>query len=154
MGYRRDRVDNSLSAGPRPSGSGPVAAPVAAPPGNAALGRVLRRFEQPASQGAGPLDPGIGAAIDSARGGGTGLPDPVRTDMEGHFGTDLAAVRVHTGAGADALNRSVQACAFTVGSDIFFSGGSYDPAGAQGRELLAHELTHVVSRMPAWPRTA
>src|SRR5262249_12047937 len=36
--------------------------------------------------------------------------------------------------------------AFTTGRDIFFGHGEYDPGSLAGRELLAHELTHVVQQ--------
>ena len=112
-------------------------------PGNAAVARILHRYA--GSQGAGPLDPGIGAAIESERGGGVPLPDGVRATMEGHFGTDLSAVRVHTGPRADELNQAVQARAFTTGADIFFSRGN-EPGASGPSELLAHELTHVLQQ--------
>ncbi len=100
----------------------------------------------PPSQGAGPLDPATGAAIDSARGGGWTLPDALRAEIEHHLGVDLRPVRLHTGAQAAALTDAVQAEAFTTGSDIFFGAGRYDPVGRGGRELLAHELTHVAQQ--------
>ncbi|KPM56709.1 hypothetical protein CcI49_26645 [Frankia sp. CcI49] len=98
------------------------------------------------SQGAGPLDPEIGAAIEARRGAGSPLPEPVRAEMEGHLGADLSAVRIHTDGAAATLNRAVQAEAFTTGSDVFFSPGRYDPTSPTGRGLLAHELTHVVQQ--------
>jgi hypothetical protein len=100
----------------------------------------------PKSQGAGPLDPEIGAEISTARGGGAAMADPVRGDMEAHLGADLSGVRVHTDGNADRLNRSVQAEAFTSGSDVFFKSGKYSPESTDGRRLLAHELTHVVQQ--------
>lgn len=115
--------------------------------GNAAFTRLVQRTaerDDPASQGAGPLDPGIGAAIDEARGRGTPLPQAVGADMASQFGVDFSPVRVHTDDRADALSRSVQAAAFTVGTDVFFRQGSYQPSSPTGRHLLAHELTHVV----------
>jgi hypothetical protein len=66
--------------------------------------------------------------------------------MEGALGTSFGEVRVHTDTEADVLNRSVSAVAFTTGSDIFFSQGSFEPTSAEGRQLLAHELTHVVQQ--------
>ena len=36
--------------------------------------------------------------------------------------------------------------AFTVGSDVYFADGRYDPSSVPGRELLAHELTHVMQQ--------
>jgi hypothetical protein len=55
-------------------------------------------------------------------------------------------VRVHADAGADALNQALQARAFTSGQDVFFRRGAYNPSTSSGRELLAHELTHVVQQ--------
>jgi Domain of unknown function (DUF4157) len=98
------------------------------------------------AQGDGPLDPRTAEAIGSERGRGAPLPDPVRAEMEQHLGADLSAVRVHTGPVADALNRAVTAEAFTTGTDVFMSAGRYNPASTAGRELLAHELTHVVQQ--------
>lgn len=85
-------------------------------------------------------------AIDGARAGGSPLPESVRAEMGSRFGVDFAPVRVHADGQADLLNRSVQATAFTTGTDIFFSRGTYDPNSSAGRELLAHELTHVVQQ--------
>jgi hypothetical protein len=51
--------------------------------------------------------------------------------------------RVHTGASADELARQLDARAFTVGKDVFFRSGAYQPHTPSGRALLAHELTHV-----------
>ncbi len=49
-------------------------------------------------------------------------------------------------AEADALNRGVAAVAFTVGADIFFRAGFYQPRTPAGQHLLAHELTHVAQQ--------
>ncbi len=120
-----------------------------APAGNSALTRLLRGPVQrsaAATQGAGELDPEIGSAIAAEQGGGSPLPAPLRSEMEHHLGVGLDAVRVHTGARADELSRSVQADAFTTGTDIFFGGGRYDPGSGGGRELIAHELAHVVQQ--------
>ena len=62
------------------------------------------------------------------------------------MGADFGSVRVHTGSQADALNRSLSARAFTTGQDIFFKQGEYSPGSSSGRELLAHELTHVMQQ--------
>lgn len=108
------------------------------------LGGVNR--SAPRSQGAGPLDEQVAADISHERGGGSPLDDQTKGDMESHMGVDLSGVRVHTGSRADALNRSVQAEAFTTGSDVFFASGKYQPSTTDGRRLLAHELTHVVQQ--------
>jgi hypothetical protein len=70
---------------------------------------------------------------------GQPLPDGVRGQMEGSFGTSFADVRVHQGAQADALG----ARALTSGSDIHFAPGEYQPESRAGLEVLGHELVHV-----------
>ena len=57
-----------------------------------------------------------------------------------------AIQRERGGGQADALNRDLSARAFTTGQDIFFRHGEYSPGSSSGRELLAHELTHVVQQ--------
>jgi peptidoglycan hydrolase-like protein with peptidoglycan-binding domain len=44
------------------------------------------------------------------------------------------------------LSQSLSARAFTTGRDVFFRQGEYSPGSSSGRELLAHELTHVVQQ--------
>ena len=94
----------------------------------------------------GRVHPDVTAQIAAARGGGTQVDAGVRDDLSSRLGDGLGDVRVHTDALADSLARSVQARAFTTGADIFFGAGEYRPASAEGRELLAHELTHVVQQ--------
>ena len=79
-------------------------------------------------------------------GGGSPLDEHVRTDMEARMGHDFSDVRVHTGDQADRSARSVSAHAYTVGSNIVFQRGAYDPGSSGGQTLLAHELTHVVQQ--------
>ena len=75
-------------------------------------------------------------------GGGAKLPDDVLAQMETSFGTDFSAVRIHEGSQATAVG----ALAYTQGTDIHFQPGQYDPNSQRGRELLGHELTHVVQQ--------
>ncbi|MBO4207269.1 eCIS core domain-containing protein [Micromonospora echinofusca] len=80
-------------------------------------------------------------------GGGSPLAPEVRTDMEARFGgQDFGDVRVHTDGAAHESARSVNAQAYTVGSNIVFQRDSYDPASPVGQHMLAHELTHVVQQ--------
>lgn len=94
----------------------------------------------------GEVDPDVAQSIESAKAGGAHLNDGVRTSMERGFGADFSGVRVHTGGQADALNRSLNARAFTSGNDIFFGQGQYSPDSNAGQELIAHELTHTVQQ--------
>ncbi len=83
---------------------------------------------------------------EADRGASSPLPDDVRAYMEPRFGAGFGGVRLHTGAEATQLNREIQARAFTHGRDIYIGEGGLDPASSAGKELLAHELTHVVQQ--------
>ncbi|WP_308303856.1 DUF4157 domain-containing protein [Streptomyces sp. CB02959] len=76
--------------------------------------------------------------------GGVALEQKVRSWLEGAFGVDMGQVRIHTGAEADGLARAFEAEAFTVGADIFFQDGCFNPGSRVGRWLLAHEVAHAV----------
>ena len=102
----------------------------------------------------GDVDTDVARSIQSAKGGGAPLHDGVRSSMEQGFGADFSGVRVHTGGQADALNRSLNARAFTTGNDIFFGKGQYNPGSSGGQELIAHELTHTVQQGAANPPRA
>ena len=90
--------------------------------------------------------PEVEATIEQTRGGGRSLDAGIQRQMESAFGTNFSEVRVHTDSTADALNQSLSARAFTTGQDIFFRQGEYNPGSSSGKELLAHELTHVVQQ--------
>lgn len=77
---------------------------------------------------------------------GAPLPADLRADMEGRFGHDFGDVRVHNDAAAHASAKSVNAQAYTVGSNIVFDSGRYDPGSDAGKHMIAHELTHVVQQ--------
>jgi hypothetical protein len=90
--------------------------------------------------------------IEGSRGSGQPLSESARSFLEPRFGQDFSGVNIHTGAEADSLNRSIEARAFTTGSDIYFRNGEYNPDSSGGRELLAHELTHVVQQGSSQPQ--
>ncbi len=77
------------------------------------------------------------------------LPAAARADMEARFGHDFGGVRVHTDGAAAASARAYNAFAYTVGQDIVFAAGRYNPATPDGRRLLAHELAHTVQQQGA-----
>jgi hypothetical protein len=77
---------------------------------------------------------------------GQSLDAGMRAFMEPRFGHDFSQVRVHTGDRAAESARAVNALAYTVGRDVVFGTGQYEPGTSEGRSLLAHELTHVVQQ--------
>lgn len=115
--------------------------------GNAQVQRMLAG--QAVGPEGGPLPEAVDDAIAARRGAGAALAGGVREEMEEALGTELAGVRVHTGAEADTLSRSLGARAFTTGRDVFFRTGEFAPSTPSGRRLLAHELTHVVQQSAA-----
>ena len=84
--------------------------------------------------------------LDVVSGGGRPLEPEVRSDMEGRLGHDFSDVRVHDDSAAHDSAQSVNAHAYTVGSNIVFQRDKYDPSSDAGRVTLAHELTHVVQQ--------
>jgi hypothetical protein len=131
--------------------------------GNAALGRLLggdQVFRSAAgtaagSTGAQVLRSAAGPAggvpegfASSLAGSGSGsqLPDDFRAQAETRLGAGFGDVRVHTDSSAAQAAGQVAANAFTVGSDIYFAAGRYDPGSRDGQQLLAHELTHVTQQ--------
>lgn len=83
---------------------------------------------------------------DAARSGGQALDPATRASMESKFEHDFSGVRVHTDARSADAARSIGATAYTRGQDIVFGTGKYDPGSIDGRQLLAHELAHVVQQ--------
>lgn len=88
--------------------------------------------------------PAAAAADLESLGSGQPLPAAYRAVMQQAMGADLGGVRVHTGAKANQLNRSMQASAFTVGQDVYFRDGLPDLGTTGGQHLLAHELAHTL----------
>jgi len=83
---------------------------------------------------------------DVLRSSGQPLNESTRAFLEPRFGHDFADVRVHTDSRAAESARAVEAQAYTVGRDVVFGAGQYAPEATQGRQLLAHELAHVVQQ--------
>ena len=78
--------------------------------------------------------------------GGSSLDNDTRELMESRFGYDFSRVRIHTDERAAESAQSVNALAYTIGNDITFGDGQYQPNAVEGRRLLAHELTHVIQQ--------
>ena len=116
----------------------------------AATGRIRRAGDSRDDAGhgldGGPAAPEIARRVERSVGGGRPLDHEVRSRMEHGFGADFSNVRIHADGEADRISRSLNARAFTTGSDIYFSSGAYQPASSSGQELLAHELTHTLQQ--------
>ena len=83
--------------------------------------------------------------------GGESLPPALQTSMSAHLGFDFSNVKVHANGAAARKASALRARAFTRGPDVFFNRGQYAPNTLAGRQLIGHELAHVVqqSHLPA-----
>ena len=88
----------------------------------------------------------LSGKIAASKGGGSGMDAGTLNFMEGRIGADFSGVKIHTGNEAVQMSRELNAQAFTVGNDIYFNENKYNPSSAEGKHLLAHELTHTVQQ--------
>jgi len=77
---------------------------------------------------------------------GKPLDAATRAVMEPRVGHDFSRIKVHTGAQAADSARAVNALAYTVGQDVVFGHGQYQPGSGDGQRLIAHELTHTIQQ--------
>ena len=104
-------------------------------------GQLQRRAADQSEVSAAPL-----IVNDVLRAPGQSLDVATRASMEPRFGHDFSQVRVHTDARAAESAQAVNALAYTVGRDVVFGAGRYSPETLAGKNLIAHELTHVVQQ--------
>lgn len=101
--------------------------------------------------------PAVGANVQSAirnkTTGGQPLSSDVRSYMEPRFNADFSNVRVHSDSDSAGLSNQLSARAFTYQNHVFFSRDQYQPGTSEGKQLLAHELTHTVQQGHAVQRS-
>jgi hypothetical protein len=107
--------------------------------------KMLHRKEGPSAQAAQGRN-NLGGYINSLSSSGQPLPAASRQFFEPRFGRDFSNVRVHTDSVAAKSAQSINALAYTAGSNIIFNSGQFSPENQQGKKLMAHELTHVVQQ--------
>lgn len=105
--------------------------------------RLLHRKPGPGETAPGEA-PGL--VHEVLRSSGEPLEGSARAFFETRFQSDFSQVRVHADARAAQSAAAVNARAYTVGSDIAFARGQYQPLSPPGRRLIAHELAHVVQQ--------
>lgn len=112
-------------------------------PSHPIAGGMIRRKARDANGVAKEADQAVAAASSSR---GAALPDTIMRKFEASLGTDLSSVRVHTGALSESAADTVGAQAYTMGQNIHFGAGRYDPSSQSGQRLLAHEVAHTVQQ--------
>jgi len=93
------------------------------------------------------------SAIQNTTTGGQPLSGDVRSYMEPRFGADFSNVRVHSDPESASLSNQLSARAFTHQNHVFFSRDQYQPGTGEGKQLLAHELTHTIQQGHAVQRS-
>lgn len=93
-------------------------------------------------EGSAETNPEFESKLGNSKGGGESLPENLQQELGSKMGADFSGVKVHAGGEAYAMNKQVNANAFTHGQDIYFAQGAYNPGSKQGKELIAHELVH------------
>jgi hypothetical protein len=84
--------------------------------------------------------------LDAINAGGQKLDAGTRGFMESRFGYDFGNVQIHNNRLAHQSSSAINALAYTHGNHVVFANGQYHPETNQGKQLLAHELTHVVQQ--------
>ena len=92
--------------------------------------------------------PGLETQVSALRTGGQPLSANLRSFYEPRFNHDFSAVKMHTSNRAAQVAHTVRARAFTMGHDVVFGAGEYQPTSRDGRHLIAHELSHVIQQTP------
>jgi len=108
--------------------------------------RYARAIDRKAEPGADvPEDGALASAFAflDRTGAGEPLPRALLRRLSHALAADLARLRVHTSRDAANAAAAIGARAFTIGCDIYFAAGAYDPTSAGGIELIAHEARHV-----------
>jgi Domain of unknown function (DUF4157) len=85
------------------------------------------------SVGSAETTPDFQSKVESSKGNGQALNEPTRSEMGSKMGADFSKVKVHTGSVAHALSESINARAFTHGSDVFFKRGEFNPPSKGGK---------------------
>ncbi len=109
-------------------------------------GITIQASPSPQTVGVGDVNEGLENQLNRSKGAGSAIPDRVRAIVEPRMQFDFSSVNLHTSSEAAEMNEQLGARAFTHGHDIYFGSGEYNPDSAQGKRLLAHELTHVVQQ--------
>jgi hypothetical protein len=88
----------------------------------------------------------VESQLSQTTGKGDRLTDDTRSFMEDRFGANFSNVKIHTGHESVQMANNLNAQAFTYGNDIYFNSEKYSTETSTGKQLLAHELTHVLQQ--------
>ena len=144
-----DAVAQRVMSAPEPSLPSPASGKGVAGEGKHAQtpqANLIQTKASAASTATTQASPQVESSLNSLNSGGAPLDTATRAFFEPRFGQDFSQVRIHTGGNAAQMNESLNAKAFTLGNDIAFAPNQYSANTSTGRELLGHELAHVVQQ--------
>jgi hypothetical protein len=133
------RSDPPLPETPAPAGEGAL-------PGGDETAMPARHDGAVVGAEGGPAPPDVARRVADP-GSGRPLPNAVRAFMEPRFGRDFSAVRLHDSPADRRAARRIGARAFTHRQHVWIG----PDESASDRELMAHELTHVVQQTAPGP---
>ncbi|POY36196.1 hypothetical protein C3K47_10580 [Solitalea longa] len=90
-----------------------------------------------------PVPQSVSQTLNSS---GQVLDRSVQQFMQSKFNYDFSKVQVHNDAEAQHSAAGINANAYTVKNHIVFGKDQYQPNTINGKQLLAHELTHVIQQ--------
>ena len=80
------------------------------------------------------------------------MSESARSALVGFLGLDVGQTRFYDNAAADELNRRLGSDALSMGRQVFFRQGRFEPGDPHGLALIGHELTHVHAGLTGFPR--
>lgn len=111
------------------------------------------KLQRKGGDGAPAVTSNVQSAIHNKTTGGQPMSADVRSFMEPRFNADFSNVRVHSDPESAGLSNQLSARAFTYQNHVFFSHDQYQPGTSEGKQLLAHELTHTIQQGHAVQRS-
>ena len=114
---------------------------------------VARSIQRKSTDAAPSAGGNVLSSISGKTSGGQALSSEVRAFMEPRFNADFSNVRIHTDPESASLSNQLSARAFTYQNHVFFSRDQFQPGTSEGKQLIAHELTHTIQQGHAVQRS-
>lgn len=149
-GKKKNNLQRKLSIGenndPLEREADRVADKVMAMSGNSMVRKAPLYIQRSTGQSISEVDIAPSSVDQVLASSGSPLEADLRIDMEQRFGHDFSQVRIHSDTAAEQSATDVNAHAYTVGKNVVFGTGQFSPETHSGKQLIAHELTHVVQQ--------
>lgn len=88
----------------------------------------------------------VAGYINNLNSNGQSLPKTTQQFFGSRMGYDFSNVKIHTDKDAAQSAKVLNAKAYAIDNHVVFNQGAYNDTSADGKKLLAHELTHVIQQ--------